>query len=243
MKMKKIAFVLLIVALSFGEFVSCQPTRKNSAQTPATSVSTQKEVDQSYATSVSIQKEVDQTPTAPVSDFKYDLADGTYGGVKIIKYLGNSMSIRIPEKIEGVTVTEIESGYYGRGDLPVSAFYETSLVKVVVPNTLVRMSFRGCSELREVILEDGIKYIPEGTFSGCGNLKSIKLPRGLQRIGYGAFQSSGLESIDIPDSVTRIDDAAFRYCKNLKSVKLPAGLKELGGELEKCIFKAVVWSR
>lgn len=160
------------------------------------------------------------TPTA--SDFKYDLAEGTYGGVKIIKYLGNAMSIRIPEKIEGLPVTEI-AGYSWEDH----AFDKNTLVKIVIPSTVQVYTFSGCTELREVIFENGVKSIPYNAFKGCKNLKSIKLPAGLQSIEDGTFEDSGLKSIIIPDSVTKIGPAAFWGCENLKSVTLPKNLKEL----------------
>lgn len=185
-----------------------------------------------------------QTPVTPAaSEFKYDLAEGTYGGVKIIKYLGNAISIRIPEKIEGLAVTEIADG----------AFNRNTLVKIVIPSTIRVMPFYEFTELREVILGEGTPYIPwyeisfgnfagafenctnlskitipnsvtkigQMAFRGCINLKQIELPKKLKRIEDHTFQSSGLTSVIIPDSVKSIETDAFRSCKSLTQVTLP----------------------
>lgn len=196
-----------------------------------------------------------QTPVTPAaSEFKYDIASD--GGVKITKYLGSDISIKVPEKIEGLPVTEIAR----------DAFNKNLLLSIVLPGTIKKMSFQEFEQLREVTLGDGMKIpdasyqyrngvkmlspddgglfagciklkkvtigkgitvIPGGCFLACENLQSIELPVGLKEIGIQAFSASGLTSIVIPDSVTSIGMGAFASCENLTSVKLPAELKKI----------------
>lgn len=49
----------------------------------------------------------------------------------------------------------------------------------------------------------------------------VILLNNIQQIGEFAFDSSGIESIEIPDSVTTISEWAFRSCSRLKSVIIP----------------------
>lgn len=49
----------------------------------------------------------------------------------------------------------------------------------------------------------------------------VILLNNIQQIGEFAFDSSGIESIEIPDSVTTISECAFRSCSRLKSVIIP----------------------
>ncbi|MGN0755688.1 leucine-rich repeat protein [uncultured Treponema sp.] len=54
----------------------------------------------------------------------------------------------------------------------------------------------------------------------CSNLKNIVIPDGVTKLSVGLFyECSSLESITIPASITEIGIAAFYSCTNLKTVK------------------------
>lgn len=67
-------------------------------------------------------------------------------------------------------------------------------------------TFRGCSELREVVLNEGLTEIGEHAFTDC----------------------IGLQEITIPSTVVRIRRFAFNGCIQLKTVLLNEGLMDLG---------------
>ena len=73
-------------------------------------------------------------------------------------------------------------------------------------DTIGEEAFAGNSDVREVIIEDGVKHIRPKAFEGC----------------------SGLEKVVIPDSVESIGNAAFSSCPNLKEITIGSGLKEFG---------------
>lgn len=76
------------------------------------------------------------------------------------------------------------------------------------------------SEIKTVVVGEGITEIGQLVFSSCPNLATVSLPKSLQRIQLGAFALSGLTKITIPAGVYMIGDGAFQGCKNLSSVTL-----------------------
>ena len=78
-----------------------------------------------------------------------------------------------------------------------------------------------------VEIEDG-GYV-SGVFSNNNNLKEVILNEGLKRIGHGAFCfSTSLQSITIPSTVTEIGNNAFNRCSSLREVILNEGLQKIG---------------
>ena len=67
------------------------------------------------------------------------------------------------------------------------------------------------TEVKKVIIEEGVTQIRNFTFKSMSNLTSVILPAGLKTIAWGAFQSTGLQSVVIPESVEAIEGEAFRY--------------------------------
>ena len=53
------------------------------------------------------------------------------------------------------------------------------------------------------------------------------IPDGATELEHAFFDSSCLESIEIPDSVTTIGESAFYGCTSLKSIKIPNSVIEI----------------
>lgn len=74
--------------------------------------------------------------------------------------------IVIPKYIDGVPVLKLD--WYAFRDC-------TNITKITIPNTVTEIgldSFDGCTNLKTVILEEGINVIiPSGIFTGCDSLK------------------------------------------------------------------------
>ena len=62
------------------------------------------------------------------------------------------------------------------------------------------------TDVRAVIIEDGVTVIAEGAFDNCSNLTDVS----------------------IPDTVTKIGAAAFRNCTSLSYIKIPETVSEIG---------------
>ncbi len=74
------------------------------------------------------------------------------------------------------------------------------------------------SNLKELVIEEGVCAISSYTFSGCSGLENIILPDSITSIGENAFYGcNGLKNITLPDSITSIGENAFYYCTALEN--------------------------
>lgn len=145
-------------------------------------------------------------------------------------------------KLKNVTIDE------GVTVVGTAAFEETAVEKIILPSTVIVVrteAFRDCRQLREVVLNDGLKTIAESAFKRTESLSEISIPNSVKHIGSGCFACSGiksvkfpennafaailwetffgcqnLETVKLPDSVNVIDDYAFSECTSLKSINL-----------------------
>mgnify|MGYP000393965481 CR=1 FL=1 len=78
------------------------------------------------------------------------------------------------------------------------------------------------SNIKNVVIEDGITSIGDHAFDSCINLRSITLPDSITSIGMWAFYNCwNVSSIIIPDGVTSIEDFTFNSCISLTSITIP----------------------
>ena len=101
---------------------------------------------------------------------------------------------------------------------------------VIIPNGVDRIpdyAFSG-SDLRSVMIPEGVISIGDGAFNDCMELKSISIPPGVKNIGPFAFEGClKLENVELPPGVTNIEDYAFEGCKQLKKIVIPDGVVEI----------------
>ena len=75
------------------------------------------------------------------------------------------------------------------------------------------------SNVKNVIINNGITGISDSAFNGCLNLISISIANGVADIGTAAFMNcSSLANITIPKSVTSIGELVFYGCSCLTSI-------------------------
>ncbi len=78
------------------------------------------------------------------------------------------------------------------------------------------------SDIKSVVIDNGVTSIGERAFYSCTSLTSITIPDSVTTIGDAAFANcASLTSIIIPDSVTSIGDSAFANCTSLTSIIIP----------------------
>lgn len=156
----------------------------------------------------------------------------------LYKYTGDATDIVIPEG-----VTEIGSNVF-----------DDRITSVVIPGTVKELGnfcFNDCSNLKKVVMKDGVTVISSYAFQNCTSLTEVTipdsvttiedqaftgdtaltgifLPKSLKTIGYYAFQGSGLTSITIPGSVETMEFGAFEKCASLQKVVLEDGLESVG---------------
>lgn len=104
-------------------------------------------------------------------------------------------------------------------------------------------AFRGCKNLKKVILPNSLVSIGSCAFRDCTNLQDIELPSRVMKIGSSAFRRClEIDTISIPTNVSTIHSNTFRDCNNLKKINLPSGVIYIGsGAFSGCVdLKSIV---
>ena len=90
-------------------------------------------------------------------------------------------------------------------------------------------AFRGCSNLKEVVLNEGLQKIGWAAFLRCILLTSIKLPSTVTEVGAYAFADCiDLEVVVLNHGLSNIGTYAFMRCQSLTIIKLPSTVTEVG---------------
>ena len=75
------------------------------------------------------------------------------------------------------------------------------------------------TDIKSVVIENGITSIGDYVFFNCSSLTSITIPNSVTSIGEYVFaQCKSLTSITIPDKVLRIGENAFLACESLTDI-------------------------
>ena len=118
----------------------------------------------------------------------------------------------------GKTIVEFNSDYSGELVIPDG-------VKEI--GTIDSKLFKGRSRLTSLIMPSSVKSIYPWAFAQCTELKSVVLSNGITKIESGVFHGCPLSSMTIPDSVVEIGVEAFAFCKQLTSVTIPDSVVEI----------------
>ena len=121
---------------------------------------------------------------------------------------------------------------YDYNDNPSPVYNNSNVKKVVIEDGVTSIgnsAFNECISLTSITIPDSVTSIGAYAFQSCSNLTSITIPDSVTSIGASAFNScSGLTSITIPDSVTSIGNFAFSYCISLTSITIPDSVTSIG---------------
>lgn len=154
------------------------------------------------------------------------------------------------ERIDYWSVTDVTPKPEGKLEIP----YRLGDFNIV---GIGKDAFANASNLTEVVVGDGVKYIAANAFKNCVKLDDITLPSGMSWIDCDAFSGTKAEENDagsgfqvgeyfikytgdkstfsVPDDVKMICDYAFCYYATnstgeytLKKVKIPEGVETIG---------------
>ena len=102
-----------------------------------------------------------------------------------------------------------------------------------------KYAFRGCSALKEVVMESGsrVTTLGEGAFMDCRGLETFAIPNTMSSIGYEAFKNcTGLQSITFAANGRNLafGENVFYNCISLTRVDLPANVSKIPGIFGGC---------
>ena len=159
----------------------------------------------------------------------YDGSEYEYEKYAEYEYKGHLV---IPEKItlEGKEYTVTELYDMSHADIGYYDVANTTLLSVVVPNTIKKITYRcfeACTALKSVKFEKGspIQELVGRCFKGCSSLEEVILPDNLSFIGTESWGETfalctSLKTINLPKTVTKIQDGTFLECTALENINL-----------------------
>ena len=146
---------------------------------------------------------------------------------------------------DGLPIVGVDGFSYQKGLLGIQ-FYPGSQVKYIgsfqgctgiefidnmpaTVETIADCAFQGCTRLRDLTLNKGLKYIGISCFEGCTSLESIKLPASLKVLRENAFRvCTALQTVEFEDGVDFYTGYSYGFynnvfdgCESLHTVKLP----------------------
>lgn len=161
----------------------------------------------------------------------------TDGGICITEIKRELNIMRIPAKMNGLTVVAVGDGVFedvssediSQIILPETvtsvgknAFANCVGISISIEGTLTSLgdgAFMGCDSLTSVTLGEGLTAIPFNAFNGCVALEAVRIPESVTVICENAFEEcTALSSVVLHSTTTVIEDAAFRFCDGLKTV-------------------------
>lgn len=102
--------------------------------------------------------------------------------------------------------------------------YRGSDTEVVVPDgvTSIGTTFSGKTEIKTIVIPEGVLYISKNAFKGCRNLTEVVIPDTVLEIGNRAFEGCcGITELIIPNSVVEIQAGAFAGMCSLEKLTVP----------------------
>ncbi len=143
--------------------------------------------------------------------------------ISIHHYIGSEDIVTIPSVIGILPVKSIEKW----------AFFDTDVKEVIIPEgitTIGEEAFYNCQSLETVTLPSTLESTGTAIFRFCQNLKTVEFSGtdSTPVLGeYLFYACNSLESVNIPSDVTSIPEGMFAYCQSLENVVLPEGTERI----------------
>ena len=192
------------------------------------------------------------TGTTRSGDWEYKINDTGENTISIVKYYGNETDLKVPDEIDGKTVTEIDQ----------KAIDQTSLHTISLPKTLTYIGdsdFSHAKNLTSIEVRDseygktrfwtdenGVLYgyvdhhtdVDKTTYDEYLELlcypsakseKSYTVDDKVTAIAGNAFSNCFyLEKINLGNGVRKLGVAAFKNCMSIQSITIPKNVQKIG---------------
>ena len=126
------------------------------------------------------------------SDWKYELDGET---AAITGYTGSAAEVKIPDKLDGKTVTSIGE----------EAFYDcVSIESITIPNSVTEIgprAFCDCTALSSITIPNSVKFVSFWPFLRCESLKDI----------YYTGSKSDWDSVFFGCGIEELTDVTVHY--------------------------------
>lgn len=177
----------------------------------------------------------------PIEEYR----DGTDGSVVRYASIGGSLTVvggtpsddgrvTISPEVEGIPVTSVGPyAFAGRDAEDRSEVVpRTDVRSVVVPegvDTLRERSFYYCTGLISIDLPSSLVTVMDESFRACSSLTDAEIPSRVEYLGFESFRHcTSLPAIDVPDSVVFMGEGAFKVCSSATRISIGGGLKAIG---------------
>lgn len=85
------------------------------------------------------------------------------------------------------------------------------------------------SDIKSVIIGEGVTTIGVGAFIECWNLTNISIANTVTSIGVSAFENcQNLIEINIPTNLKSIGSEAFNWCRSIEAITIPKSVTNIG---------------
>ena len=123
----------------------------------------------------------------------------------------------------------------GIQNLPPWSAYLSEIKTIILPDglwSIGRDAFRNCTKLESITIPDSVREIRMHAFKDCTSLKTIDFGSGVEQIGHRAFDGcTALKSITLPGSGETVENEAFRNCTAMTSATLEPGVKSINANV------------
>lgn len=133
-------------------------------------------------------------------------------GITLTKYIGDSETVRTPQKINGKSVTQI-----GRGA------FTTDIIQIAIndnPSIDDWIYETKYGNAKSIIISEGVEKIGDFAFSNS-QIKEVFLPSTITVLGEKSFFESSIELIELSsNNPVIVGEKAFQHCSNLRKIQI-----------------------
>lgn len=107
----------------------------------------------------------------------------------------------------------------------------SNIKSVIIENGVTSIgnnAFGNLKNLTSVSIPNTVKTIGALAFTDCSSLTSVVIPEGVTSIGYNVFYfNEKLSSVTLPSTLTTIGSGAFFYCLSLTNITIPENVTKI----------------